>query len=173
MKTSEEVKLNIDQTLLSTAIQGTIHGLQMTGVEPIPVGASRISRARHGLSVIVGLVGKNSGSMQLNLSEPAMLYLAGQLIDEVQTEVDEENIDAIMEVGNMVGGSIKEFLLDTEYGIDQISLPSMIAGQSYSVMYARGILTASVEFEIAEMPVTSFSDRYFSTTISLLEGSGQ
>ena len=94
-----------------------------------------------------------------------MLYLAGQLMDEVQTEVSEDNIDAIMEVGNMVGGSVKEALVGTEYGIDQISLPSMIAGQSYNVMYARGILTASVEFEIMEMPVTSFSDRYFSTLL--------
>ena len=49
----------------------------------------------------------------------------------------------------------------------------MIAGPRYDVMYARGILTVSVEFEISEMPVTTFSDRYFSATVSLLKGSGQ
>jgi len=39
--------------------------------------------------------------------------------------------------------------------------------------HPHGILTASVEFESVEMPVTTFADRYFSATISLLKGSGQ
>ena len=167
------MKLSVDETLVNTLVDATIDGLSMTGIKPIAVGASRISSARHELSVIVGLVGRNSGSMTLNLSKAAMLFLAGRLIDEEQRDIHEENIDAIMELGNMLAGCVKEQLTGTEYGIEQISLPSMIAGQSYSVMYARGILTVSVEFEISEMPVTTFSDRYFSSTVSLLKGSGQ
>ena len=167
------MKLNVDETLVNTIVEATLNGLSMTGIKPIPVGASQISTARHGLSVIVGLVGKNSGNMTLNVSKSAMLFLAGRLIDEDQHDVTEENIDAIMELGNMLAGCVKEIFTGSEYGIDQISLPSMIAGQSYSVMYARGIQTVSVEFEITEMPVVSLGDRYFSTTVSLLRGSGQ
>jgi CheY-specific phosphatase CheX len=166
------MKLSIDEKMVNTIVEATIAGLSMTEVVPVPVGASRISTARHELSVIVGLVGRNSGNMTLNLSKTAMLFLAGRLMEQPQSEVSEENIDAVMELGNMLAGCVKEQLLGSEYGIEKISLPSLIAGQRYNVMYARGILTVSVEFEITEMPVTTFSDRYFSATVSLLRGSG-
>lgn len=167
------MKLNIEETLVNAIVMATESGFEMTGLRPVPVGASRISSARHELSVMVGLVGRNSGGMTLNLSKAAMFFIAEKLTDEKQSEVTEENIDALMELGNMLAGCLKEQLLVSEYHIDHISLPSMIAGQRYDVMYARGILTASVEFEIVEMPVTAFADRYFSATISLLKGSGQ
>ncbi len=77
-----------------------------------------------------------------------------------------------MELGNMVAGCIKESLLDTEYGVSQISLPSLIAGSSYSVMYSRGIHTVSVEFEIPDISMVKLKDRFFTTTVSLLRGSG-
>ncbi|GEM_PF-782621 len=165
-------KLDLDETLLETIISGTQAGFSMTGLSPRPVGCSRFFSARHDLAVIVGLVGTSSGSMTVNMSEKGMLYISGCLIDEVQSHITEENIDGIMELGNMVAGCIKESLLDTEYGVSQISLPSLIAGSSYSVMYSRGIQTVSVEFEIPDVPVTNLSDRFFTTTVSLLRGSG-
>lgn len=167
------MKLNIDETLVDAIVMATENGFEMTGLRPVAVGGSRIFSARHEISVMVGLVGGNSGGMTLNLSKAAMLFVAQTLIGEPQTEVAEDNIDALMELGNMVAGCLKERLLSSDYRIDHISLPSMIAGQRYDVMYARGILTASVEFEIVEMPVTAFADRYFSATISLMLRSGQ
>lgn len=167
------MQLSLDETVVNAIVAATSDSFSMTGIAPVPVGASRISMARHELSVIVGLVGRNSGSMTLNLSRGAMFLVAERLTDEKQTEVTEQNIDAVMELGNMLAGSVKEQLLTSEYHIAQISLPSMIAGQRYDVMYARGILSVTVEFEITEMPVTAFSERYFSVTISLLKGSGQ
>ncbi len=167
------MQLSLDETVVNAIVAAAASGFSMTGVAPVPVGASRISTARHELSVIVGLVGRNSGNMTLNVSRGAMFYLAECFTGEKQVEVNEENIDAVMELGNMLAGAVKEQLLTTEYHIEQISLPSMIAGQRYDVVYARGILSVTVEFEIAEMPVTAFSDRYFSITISLLKGSGQ
>lgn len=167
------MKLNVSESLVNAIVSATEAGFSMTSLAPTPVGASRIATARHELSVMVGMVGRNSGGMTINLSRRAMFFITEKLIDEPQTEVTEDNIDAIMELGNMLAGCVKEQLLASEYSIDHISLPSMIAGQRYDVLYARGILTASVEFEITEMPVTAFADRYFSVTISLLQGSGQ
>ena len=168
----KNLQLQVDAILLQAALDGTEKGLRMTGVTPAPVGVSRLVRASHEMSVIVGLVGRNSGSVSLNLSRPVMLMLSSRLLGEEQHEVNDDNLDAIMEVGNMLAGSIKESLADTEYAVSEISLPSLVLGREYAVIYARGITTATVEFEVTEMPVLHTSDRFMTTSISLLRGSG-
>ncbi len=166
------MELQINSTLLDAVMTGTTKGLSMTDMVPTPVGASRLSRASHEMSVIVGVVGKTNGSVAVNLSRRAMLMISGGLLGEPQTEVDEVNLDAMMEVGNMVAGAIKEALEGTDYEIAEISLPSLVFGRDFSVLWARGITTATVEFEIEEMPVLHMNDRFFSTSISLMRGAG-
>lgn len=166
------MNLQVDPVLLDVIIQGTAAGLQMTEVIPNPVGASRLATARHGMTVIVGLVGKSSGSVMMNFAEAGVFHLAGQMLGEPQTELSEDNIDAVMEIGNIVAGSIKDHLLGTDMEVREISLPSLVLGASYSMVYARGITTVSVEFEIPGIPASKLYDRYFSTTISLMRRAG-
>ncbi len=160
--------LTIDNRLLSCVIEGTQNGLLMAGVSPPPVGASRFYATHRDISVIVGLCGGQNGTMTLNISQNAMLYLAGKLLFEEQTEVTEENFDAICEVGNMVAGCTKEALAEAGFDVTNISVPSLVLGANYSVYYTRGIETVSVEFELEEIPVTFQRDRFFSATVSLL-----
>ena len=160
--------LKVDPTLLESVIKGTTVGLQMTGIVPPPVGASCFFDSRRTVSIMVGVVGQNNGNVTLNLSERAMLWLAGKLLFEEQTEVNEESIDAIMEVGNMVAGAVKEELVGTPFEAENISVPSMIWGAAYSVVYTRGMDTASVEFELEEMPLSMMGDRFFSVTVALM-----
>jgi chemotaxis protein CheX len=166
------VLLQVDPILLTAAIEATAKGLEMTGIVPVPVGASVLSSARHGMSVIVGLVGPSSGSVTMNFSEFGMLHLAGQLLGEPQSELNDDVIDAVMEIGNIVAGALKDSLLNTERAVREISLPSLVIGASYSVVFARGITTVSVEFEIPGLSVSRRFDRYFSTTISLMRRAG-
>ncbi|MFO0625913.1 MAG: chemotaxis protein CheX [Polyangiales bacterium] len=168
----DEIKLQVDRTLLDVVMRSTLKGLSMTGVEPIPVGASRLASQRHNISVIVGLVGASSGNIVVNVSEKGLLHLAGALLGEEQTGLTEDNIDAIMEVGNMVAGCAKEALMETDFKVEEISLPSLILGQSFAVVYARGINTVNVEFEIPGLPVSMLNDRFITVGISLLRGSG-
>ncbi|HET9959114.1 MAG TPA: chemotaxis protein CheX [Polyangiaceae bacterium] len=164
--------LDLDHELLESTISGTITGLQMADVVPRPVGASCLVSARHTLSILVGMVGRHSGNMALNLSEVAVLYLAGRLLGEPQREINEDSIDAIMEIGNMVAGAIKKPLRSSGYEIEQVSLPSLIMGQSYNMVYARGIRSISVEFDLPDLPFNSMTNRFFTTSVSLLRGSG-
>lgn len=165
------MRLQVDEVMLDAVISGTIGGLQMTGVVPIPVGASRLATSNHRMSVMVGLVGQSSGSVAVSMSDAAMRFLASSLVDEDAPEDD--SIDAFMEIGNMVAGCIKESLQGTEYEVSRISLPSLIVGQAYNVIYARGLRTVSVQFELEGFGITAFDDRFMSTTVSLLRGSGQ
>jgi CheY-specific phosphatase CheX len=166
--TSSESLLQIDQTLMRCVIEGAQAGLQMAGINPPPIGASRFYSTPREISVLVGLVGEDNGTMTINISERGMLYLAGKLLMEEQEEVSEDNFDAICEVGNMIAGSTKEALAGTEYNIDRISVPSLVLGASYDVFYTRGITSVSVEFELEDIPVTQQHDRFFTTCISLM-----
>jgi chemotaxis protein CheX len=164
--------LKIDQQLLEAVISSTFAGLEMTNIKPIPVGASRFATARHPITVMVGLVGRHSGNMTINISEAAMLHLTGALMGETFTRVTEDTIDAMMELGNMVAGSIKMPLAGTGFEISHISLPSLILGNSYDMVYARGISSVAVDFEIPGMPFSTMNGRFFSSAVSLLRAAG-
>jgi CheY-specific phosphatase CheX len=160
--------LQVDDTLLEAVVRGTLRGLEMANVQPPPVGASRFFNATRPISVMVGLTGPCNGQLTLNFSERSMLFLAGKLLMEELGELNEEAVDSIMEIGNLVAGSVKEELVGTPYETESISVPSLILGASYSVHYARGLSTVSVEFELEELPLALHRDRFFSTSLSLL-----
>jgi len=168
--TAEAIAVN--PSLLGSIILGTNQGLEMTGVTPEVVGASRLGQTRREISVLVGLVGDSNGSITINMSQRAMLILAGKLLFEEQTEITEENVDAICEVGNMIAGCAKEHLEDTEYRLSNISVPSMIFGANYSVHFTRGIDTCTVAFELPDMPFAFYDDRIFTVSMSLLRRVG-
>ncbi|MCC6408900.1 MAG: chemotaxis protein CheX [Planctomycetes bacterium] len=171
-QTDKKSFLLIDDVLLRACVEGTTEGLSMTGIVPPPVGASRLFQATRPISVIVGLVGKNNGSMTLNLSERGMIYMVGKLVGEEPKELDESCFDAISEIGNMVAGRVKDLLAGTSYEMEHISVPSMVLGANYNVYYTRGMSTVSVEFELEDIPVMHHKDRFFSTSISLLQRLG-
>ncbi len=166
------IDLGVDPVLLVAAVQGTHVGLAMTGAKLLPVGTSRLTTARHAVTAMVGLVGVHSGNVALNMSESAAMYLASGLLATPITDINEDCVDAIMEIGNMVAGGIKTFLAPTPYAMQNISLPSLVLGQRYSMAYSRGIRTVSVEFELTGMPFSLMNDRFLSSTLSLLGTAG-
>ena len=168
----ETIDLGIDPALLRACVHGTNVGMRMTHAEVVPVGASRLVNARHAVTVMVGLVGGHSGNVALNLSEPAVLHIAGGLLGTKMTDIDEDCVDAVMEIGNMVAGGIKTALAETRYAMSSISLPSLILGRQYNMAYARGIRVVSVEFEILGMSFASMSSRYLSSSLSLMQSAG-
>lgn len=167
------LEIQIDSTLMKAVITGTSRGLSMAGIEPIPVGASCLSSAPHSLSVIVGVAGRSAGTVVINMTEPLMLKLASEFLAEPQKELSEENIDAIMEIGNIVAGSIKEALHGTDFELNLSSLPSLVLGQSYEMVYARGIVTAQVQFEVPGLPTSMMGGRFMYVSISLLRRAGK
>lgn len=160
--------LEIEPLLLDAVIRGTREGLEMTGLNPPPIGASKYCTASRSISVVVGLVGRTNGSVTLSMSERAMLHIAGRLLGEEKAVLDEMAFDAIGEVGNMIGGRIKEVLIGSDYESDNISVPSVIIGQSYNVHYTRGMHTLSVEFELTDMKFSDMKERFFTTSLALL-----
>lgn len=160
--------LEVEPILLSAVIEGVHEGLAMTGLTPPPVGASKLFGSSRSLAVIVGLCGRSNGTLTLNMTERGMLHLAGSLIGEEQTAINEENLDAIGELGNMVAGCVKDCLMGTDFELTNISVPSLILGANYDFYLTRGFSTVSVEFELEKIPIAFQRDRFFSATVSLL-----
>ena len=161
--------LKLDPLLLNALVNGTKSGLEMCGVNPPPVGATRFFSATRPIAVLVGLIGKANGTITVNMTERGMLHLAGALLCEEQTAANETVFDGIMEIGNMIAGGVKESLADSEYAISNITVPSLVLGASYDVYYTRAINIVSVEFEIEEIPIEFHKERFFSTTISMMQ----
>jgi CheY-specific phosphatase CheX len=175
MSTSTETNLlglEVEPVLLHAVIQGVRDGLAMTGLTPPHVGASKLFGSSRSIAVIVGLCGRSNGTLTLNMTERGMLHLAGSLIGEEQKAIDEQNLDAIGEVGNMVAGCVKDALMGTEFELTNISVPSLILGASYDFYMTRGFSTVSVEFELEKLPIAYQRDRFFSATVSLLRRVG-
>jgi CheY-specific phosphatase CheX len=158
----------IDATLLACIVEGTRKGLQMAHVDPLAVGKSVFLTTPRRFSVIVGLAGESSGSLTLNISERAILHLASKLLCAAQTEISEDCLDAICEIGNMIAGCTKEALAQTHLQVTSISVPSLIAGANHAVYNRRGLTSVSVEFELEEIPMEFQEDRVFSTSVALV-----
>ncbi len=164
----QHATLEIDPILLDAVITGTKEGLEMTGLTPPPVGASRFFSTSRPISVMVGLVGRTNGTCAISLTEKAMLHIVSKLMGEPCSQVNAETVDAIGEIGNMIAGRVKELLTGSEFEMQNISVPSVIMGASYGVHYARGMHTISVDFELGEMPITDMRERFFTVSLSLL-----
>jgi hypothetical protein len=102
-------QLQIDDVLLDAVIRGTKEGLETTGLQPPPVGASRFYTAGRPIAVMVGLVGRTNGTRSISMSERALLHLASKLIGEV---------------GNRIAWRVKECLAGTDFETANISVPS-------------------------------------------------
>ncbi len=163
--------LGIDAAILSATVAGTASGLELAGINPSPVGVGRASAGNQPYSAIIGLVGRHSGALTMSFSERGLLHVASCMMGQVLEEIDEMALDCTLEVVNIVGGQIKASLVDSDFDIDHISLPSLFMG-SQSVYYSRGIEACSVTFEITNMPMQYFEDRYFTSQVSLMRRSG-
>ncbi|MDH5493663.1 MAG: chemotaxis protein CheX [Myxococcales bacterium] len=160
--------LGIDPRLLEACSRSTIEGLEMSDVNPRPIGASRLVTGAREISVLVSLYGSHSGTVYLNLSRQAAFFLVSRMLDETLDELSEDLLDCVSEIGNIVAGRFKDLLREEPYGIQTISLPALVFGASHSLYHARGLLTAAVTFEIPEMPMHLMQDRFISTSIALM-----
>lgn len=160
--------LKIDETLVGALCRATREGLEMTGIVPDPIGAARHQNHAREVSVLVSLIGKQNGTVTINVSRTCAAYLAGRLLDEETYELDDERLDGLGEIGNMIAGRLKEILIDTVYAFEDISCPALILGANYNVYHYQGLLAASVEFEVDELPRICMGDRLFSVSIAMM-----
>ena len=139
---------------------------------PSPVGFSRVAASNEDLTCIVGLGGQTTGTLSLNASRPATVRVVNGLLGTDVNELTDDALDGLMEVGNIIAGSLKARLADSVYHVDHITLPSIVFGPNLGVYHPRNIITASVKFEIPDLPARYVVDRYFNVTVALMKTAG-
>jgi len=83
-----------------------------------------------GMSAIIGMSGDMSGYLALHASPEDACRIAESMLGDTYTEVDDIVCDAVGELANMLGGSLKKF--SGKYGEPfRISVPTIVRGKDY------------------------------------------
>ena len=161
--------LQLDEQLVAVLVKCTKDGLMMAGLKPTPIGLSKLLQSKGDVSSIIGFVGPISGSMIINTSANCACFMAGRMLGETLSALDNQALDGLCEIANIIAGQAKAALSTTEYRFDRISVPSVIVGNSYSISHYRGMTSVSVEFELPEMPMKPGDYGTFSVNISMMK----
>ena len=159
----------VNNTLLTAALSGVQGAFTMCGLTARCVGASSVPVREGGkVTGMIGVHGKVSGFITLNMTERIAVRAVGGLLQEDFTELNSQVVDATGEITNMVVGGIKSALANTKWAFLQITVPSVIIGQGYSIAYARGLEFLNVIFENDDKEALLLEDRLIQVSISLL-----
>ena len=93
---------------------------------------------KEGISGIIGLAGTHKGVLAIHLPGAVAVAVTGSFLGMEVTEINEDVEDAVGELANMLGGSVKAIL--SENGRDiELSLPTTISGQNYDFQTAKDV----------------------------------
>lgn len=95
------------------------------------------------ISGIIGLSGKASGMVVINLSTEVALRAASVMLMEEQTEVNDDVLDAVGEIANIIAGQAKTEL--EQYDLS-VSLPNVITGDGHEIRFPSSTPPLAVPF---------------------------
>lgn len=159
----------VNEELCSAVVAATRKGLAMCGVEATCVGVSRVpSRQSGAITGMIGVHGKVSGFVTVNLSECLAIQAVGGLLGESFEKLTPQVIDGAGEVTNLIVGGVKSALSTTDWAFGQITIPSVIVGDGYQVAFAEGLELIDVVFQVKNENAIGVGDRLLHVTLSLL-----
>jgi chemotaxis protein CheX len=91
-----------------------------------------VSRFKCSITGMVGFAGTYSGVISIHCPVALALKVTSNMLGLDCDEVNEDLNDAIGEIANMLGGSVKQVL--SKGGLDvKLSIPTVISGEDYTV----------------------------------------
>lgn len=88
------------------------------------------------MSAIIGISDGLSGYLAVHVSPENACKIAGAMLGDTYTEVDDIVCDAIGELANMLGGSLKKFASNSGDPF-KISVPTIVCGNDYETHAAK------------------------------------
>lgn len=101
---------------------------------------------QNSISGIIGLAGTTKGMLAIHLSNDTALAVTTAFLGMDVEEIDEDVRDAVGELANMLGGSLKAVLDPTGSAIN-LSMPSAIHGEEYAIDCLADAETVTVPFK--------------------------
>jgi chemotaxis protein CheX len=158
-----------NELLLSAAIGAVESAFAMCNITTRCVGVSTVPLREQGaVTGMIGVHGKVSGFITVNMNERVAARAVGGLIGEDLTELNAQVVDGTGEITNLVVGGIKSSLATSKWAFAQITVPSVIVGNGYSIAYSRSVEFLNVTFEHDDKEAIHLEDRLIQVSISLL-----
>lgn len=117
----------------------------MMEIEESAETVAKLSTFPDGISGVIGLAGTFKGVLAIHLPSKVAFSITGNFLGMEVTEINEDVEDAIGEIANMLGGSIKTILSEKGRDID-LSLPSTISGRDYEFQTSKNAERTIVKF---------------------------
>ena len=126
------MSLNEDVTgkIVESAIE-IFTGMVMIEIEVQEEYLKELGQLKNSITGMVGLAGTHKGVLAVHIPNKVAKAITGNFLGMEVAEMNEDVQDAIGEIANMLGGSLKTILSDKGKDI-QLSLPSTISGEEYN-----------------------------------------
>jgi len=162
-------QIPVNMTLLSAALSGAQQAFSMCGIKVRAVGASSVPvRDPGNVTGLIGVHGKVSGFITINMSERVAVRAVGGLLQEEFRELNAQVVDGTGEITNMLVGGVKAALASTKWSFSHVTVPSVIVGRGYSIAYTRGLEFLNATFEHDDRDALLLDDRLIQVSLSLL-----
>jgi len=158
-----------NQALLAAAVAAVESTFTMCNISTRCVGVSSVPvREQGAVTGLIGVHGKVSGFVTVNMNERVAIRAVGGLLGDQFTELNSQVVDGTGEITNIIVGGIKSGLANSKWAYSQVTVPSVIVGSGYSIAYARGLEFLNVTFEHDDKDAVLLEDRLIQVSISLL-----
>lgn len=108
-----------------------------------------IHRFQCSITGMVGFAGIYSGVISIHCPVDLALQITSSMLGMECEEVNEDLNDAIGEIANMLGGSVKQVL--SKGGMDvKLSIPTVISGEDYTVNSLSDIDCVVIPFKVSD-----------------------
>jgi chemotaxis protein CheX len=119
----------------------------MVMMEVAPSGEKRDSMPplTDSITGVIGLAGTHKGVLAIHFPKTVAMAITGSFLGMDVDEMNEDVEDAVGELANMLGGSVKAILSAKGRDID-LSLPSIISGKSYDFQPTKDVERIVIPF---------------------------
>lgn len=130
---------------ISDSTQEIFSSMVMLDVSPGEPFKRSDNKLVKSISGIIGLAGSVKGMLAIHLPDKAALAITTAFLGMDVEEIDEDVCDAVGELANMLGGSMKT-VLDPGGSNVQLSMPSAVHGEEYAVDCLADAVSVTVPF---------------------------
>lgn len=107
---------------------------------------SKLPSLENSITGVIGLAGTHKGVLAMHFPHPVAMAITGSFLGMDVDEINEDVEDAVGELANMLGGSVKSILSANGRDIE-LSLPSIISGKNYDFQPTRDIDRVVIPFQ--------------------------
>jgi chemotaxis protein CheX len=155
--------------LLKSIMDAVQNALVMCDAQARCVGISSVpSRDPSPITGLIGVHGKVSGFLTVNMAEKSAIRLVEGLLGEKFNTLTSQVVDGAGEITNIIVGGIKSTLAGSTWAFSHITVPSVIIGRGYQIAYAKGLDFVCATFERTDPEAILLEDRLFHVSVSLL-----